>query len=272
MCSNCRRRGVSSTCAYPEGVASHTRTSVDTIDGGEPVQESRTGSSGIEATEGADSVGNLFRSQDAPSFFGSSYFGPQAAAKVIEAPAPDISSGIRAQPGAGLAHSFRDEGGPFSQIWDLLGILPRKKATVDKLTECFLRELNWSIDAVHPASFHEKYDAFWSRKFGFDDFATVDLRWLALLFIVLAYGVLLDDPAPRNPEVQRELTETSLRFYWASRRAIVIAPSFYGESTDLVRAGILVTRYLIYTRRVTESWLTTSFAMVRTPQRGQLSH
>lgn len=115
--------------------------------------------------------------------------------------------------------------------------------------------------AVEPRDFKEKYDTFWSRKFGFDDFATVDLRWLALLFIVLAYGVLLDCPKPRNGEVQREVHETSLRFYWAARRAIVIAPTFYGESIDLVRAGVLVTRYLIYSRRVPESWLTTSFAM-----------
>ncbi|KAK4498410.1 hypothetical protein PRZ48_011068 [Zasmidium cellare] len=249
-------------CRYVHGSSDldgNASSRPDDVEAGAP--DVFAASSAAELPEGAGSVGNLFRSQDAPSFFGSSYFGPQAAAKVIEAPAPDVSSGIRSQPGAGSAHSFRDEGGPFSQIWDLLGILPRRKATVDNLTECFLRELNWSIDAVHPATFREKYEAFWSRKFGFDDFATVDLRWLALLFIVLAYGVLLDGATPRNLETQRELTETSLRFYWASRRAIVIAPSFYGESTDLVRAGILVTRYLIYTRRVTESWLTTSFAM-----------
>lgn len=132
---------------------------------------------------------------------------------------------------------------------------------MDRLTDCFLNELNWAIDAVHPTSFKSKYDKFWSRRFGFDDFATIDLRWLALLFIVMAYGVLLDCPKPRNKEVQREVHETSQRFYWAARRAIVIAPTFYGESTDLVRAGVLVTRYLIYTRRVPESWLTTSFAM-----------
>jgi hypothetical protein len=201
----------------------------------------------------------LFSSRDAPSFFGSSYFGPQAAAKVIEAPAPDLSSGIRHA--AASTYSFRDVGGPFSQIWDLLGLLPRNKASVDRLVDVFLTELNWTIDAVHPASFKAKYDQFWERKFGFDDFATIDLRWLALLFIVLAYGVFLDCPNPKNAEIQCELQEMSLRFYWAARRAIVIAPTFYGESTDLVRAGVLVTRYLIYLRRVPEAWLTTSFAM-----------
>ncbi|OAK97655.1 hypothetical protein IQ06DRAFT_318597 [Phaeosphaeriaceae sp. SRC1lsM3a] len=204
-------------------------------------------------------VGDLFRSRDAPSFFGSSYFGPQAAAKIIEAPAPDLSSGIRHA--AASTYSFRDVGGPFSQIWDLLGLLPRNKASVDRLVDVFLSELNWAIDAVHPASFKAKYHQFWERKFGFDDIATIDLRWLALLFIVLSFGVFLDCSNPKNAEIQCELQETSLRFYWAARRAIVIAPTFYGESTDLVRAGVLVTRYLIHLRRVPEAWLTTSFAM-----------
>lgn len=140
-------------------------------------------------------------------------------------------------------------------------MLPRNKASVDRLVHVFLDELNWTIDAIHPQSFKLKYDEFWERKFGFDDYASIDLRWLALLFIVLAYGVFLDCPHPKNGEVQRELQETSLRFYWAARRAIVIAPTFYGESTDLVRAGLLVTRYLIHLRRVPEAWLTTSFAM-----------
>lgn len=226
----------------------------------ESVDQGGSSSNARASPEARDApVGDLFRSRDAPSFFGSSYFGPQAAAKIIEAPAPDLSSGIRHA--AASTYSFRDVGGPFSQIWDLLGLLPRNKASVDRLVDVFLNELNWAIDAVHPASFKAKYDQFWERKFGFDDFATIDLRWLALLFIVLAYGVFLDCPNPKNAEIQCELQETSLRFYWAARRAIVIAPTFYGESTDLVRAGVLVTRYLIHLRRVPEAWLTTSFAM-----------
>lgn len=274
-CFNCTRRNVAASCEYSEEAEAHRRQTTSPRRDAEPrheapsqisasVTDSATTERGI--SNGRNSpvprdaqVGDLFRSRDAPSFFGSSYFGPQAAAKAIEAPAPDLSSGITHA--AGSAHSFRDVGGPFSQIWDLLGLLPRNKRSVDRLVEVFIAELNWTIDAVHPATFMSKYDQFWERKFGFDDFAAIDLRWLALLFIVLAYGVYLDCPKPKNNDVQRELQETSLRFYWAARRAIVIAPTFYGESTDLVRAGLLVTRYLIYVRRVPESWLTTSFAM-----------
>ncbi|KAL0936212.1 transcriptional regulatory protein C1F7.11c 2 [Colletotrichum truncatum] len=299
-CFNCERRGVGGSCSYNhleddgERAAQRPRQPMvtspvtsfaapvtptpsiptqeterpdvsSTVPGAIPSRPSSSGGR-RQGESGQDQqaeypVGNLFKSRDAPSFFGSSYFGPQAAAKIIQAPAPELSSGLCQKAQASSTHSFRDEGGPFSQIWELLGLLPRKKSTVDRLTDCFLNELNWAIDAVQPTSFKAKYENFWSRKFGFDDFATIDLRWLALLFIVMAYGVLLDCPKPRNKEVQREVYETSQRFYWAARRAIVIAPTFYGESTDLVRAGVLVTRYLIYTRRVPESWLTTSFAM-----------
>jgi hypothetical protein len=257
-CFNCSRRDVASSCSYSEEAQAHRRhPSLMSTTSEATVQYRPTDRTSPEPRDAQ--VGNLFRSRDAPSFFGSSYFGPQAAAKIIEEPAPDLSSGIRHA--AASAQSFRDVGGPFSQIWDLLGLLPRNKGSVDRLVNVFITELNWTIDAIHPQSFRAKYDEFWERKFGFDDYASIDLRWLGLLFIVLAYGVFLDCPHPKNTEVIRDIQETSLRFYWASRRAIVIAPTFYGESTDLVRAGVLVTRYLIHLRRVPESWLTTSFAM-----------
>lgn len=157
--------------------------------------------------------------------------------------------------------SFRNDSGPFSQVWDLLGLLPRNKVTVDRLVERFLTEINGAIDTVHPETFRSQFAEFWGRKFGFDEIAGVDLRWLALLFIILAFSVLLDSPMTSSPEKRKESEEASLRFYWAARRAIVISPSFHGESLDLVRAGLMVTRYLLYTRQAAESWLTISFAM-----------
>lgn len=157
--------------------------------------------------------------------------------------------------------SFQNDSGPFSQVWDLLGLLPRNKVTVDRLIERFLTEVNWAIDTVHPETFRYQFAEFWGRKFGFDEIAGVDLRWLALLFIILAFSVLMDRPTTPSPEKWKESEEASLRFYWAARRAIVISPSFHGESLDLVRAGLMVTRYLLYTRQVAESWLTISFAM-----------
>lgn len=205
-------------------------------------------------------LGQLYIARGAPSFFGNSYFGHQVAARMIHESAPDLPPMSLLSTNDSL-QSFRNDSGPFSQVWDLLGLLPRNKITVDRLIERFLTEINWAIDTVHPETFRYQFTEFWGRKFGFDEIAGVDLRWLALLFIILAFGVLLEGPTTSSPEKRKESEEASLRFYWASRRAIVISPSFHGESLDLVRAGLMVTRYLLYTRQIAESWLTISFAM-----------
>jgi hypothetical protein len=265
-CLNCVRRGVANLC-HPivgdsqEPKVSTKRQKVTTDElgpfGGPSVSLDDDAISLPD--ESAPRVGKLFKSRGAPTFYGASYFGPQVAATMIEANAPDYGFDVYSQRSA-ATQSFRHEGGPFTELWDLLGILPRQKSTVDRLTDKFLTHVDWSIDAVHAATFRAKYAKFWERKCGFDDIGTVDLRWLALLFIILAFGELLDCPQPCSPERQRDCESSSYRLYWACRRAIVIAPSFYGESVDLVRAGILVTRYLIHTKRLSESWLTISFA------------
>ncbi|KAH6719589.1 fungal-specific transcription factor domain-containing protein [Leptodontidium sp. MPI-SDFR-AT-0119] len=242
-CANCMRRGIPHSC--------HSRRDISSV---EPDSTLLT-----EPGTSSPRVGQLWNSRGAPTFYGMSYFGPQVAAKMIQSQAPDLAYGVHT-PRSSASESFRNEAGPFSQLWDLLGLLPRQKSTVDRLTEKFMVELNWAIDAIHPETFRQNYNKFWDRKFGFDDVTTVDLRWLALLFAMLALAELLDCPQPCSPERQRESEESSLRFYWAARRAIVIAPSFYGESSDLVRAGILVTRYLIHSGRLSESWLTIGFA------------
>ncbi|KAJ5039959.1 hypothetical protein NUH16_009757 [Penicillium rubens] len=210
-------------------------------------------------TQGTE-LGQLYIARGAPSFFGNSYFGHQVAARMIQESAPDLAP-MSLLSSKDSLQSFRNDSGPFSQVWDLLGLLPRNKVTVDRLIEKFLTEINWAIDTVHPETFRSQFAEFWGRKFGFDEIAGVDLRWLALLFIILAFSVLLDSPTISSPEKRKESEEASLRFYWAARRAIVISPSFHGESLDLVRAGLMVTRYLLYTRQVAESWLTISFAM-----------
>ncbi|KAL4955820.1 hypothetical protein BDW69DRAFT_108194 [Aspergillus filifer] len=129
------------------------------------------------------------------------------------------------------------------------------------LTERFLTELNGVSDGVHEESFRAHYADFWDKRRAFDDLTNVDLRWLSLLFIVLAFSELLDCPQPCSIETQKDREESSLHFYWPARKCVVIAPTFSVESADIVRAGILITRYLIYLGRIPESWLTGSFAV-----------
>ncbi|KFY04328.1 hypothetical protein O988_00852 [Pseudogymnoascus sp. VKM F-3808] len=210
-------------------------------------------------------LGRLFKARGAASYHGDFYFGHQSAASIVEATTQEVPSGIYVGHSRGsrigAAQPFRNERGPYAQLWELIGSLPRQKATVDHLTARFFRELNPTFNSVHEESFTTSYNKFWDRKTGCDDLTNVDIRWLAVLFIILAFGELLDCPQPCSAEAQRESEDSSLHFYWASRKSLVIAPSFYGESTDLTCAGILITRYLVYARRISESWLTISFAI-----------
>lgn len=216
-------------------------------------------------------IGQLLNSRGAPSYHGSSYFGHQSAASLMQVESPELPIGMSCiHNAAGGSASLRqipnprfhrDEKGPYAHIWELVGYLPRSKVLVDHLVKRFLEELNPVYDAVHKETFQVSYDAFWNRKWGDDDLTAVDLRWLALLFMMLAFAELLDCPPDASPEAQRSCEEASVQFFWGSRKAIVLAPTLSGESPDLVRAGILVSRYLMYFGRKTESWLTSSFAI-----------
>ena len=182
----------------------------------------------------------------------------------IESPQLPVGmGGIHASNSSNRVDQFLHSGGksPYAHIWELVGCLPRRKKTVDHLVNKFLDELNPVYDSVHKETFQVSYDVFWDRKWGDDDLTAVDLRWLALLFMVLAFAELLDCPLDASTETQIRSEENSVQFFWASRKAIVLAPTISGESPDLVRAGILVSRYLIYFGRKTESWLTSSFAI-----------
>lgn len=160
-----------------------------------------------------------------------------------------------------LYQSRRSEKGAYAHIWDLVSHLPRRKGDVDNLLEKFLVELNPAYDSLHEESFRANYEAFWNRRWADDDLTAIDLRWLSLLFMVLAFGELLDCPPRCSPEIQAEYEEASMQYFWASRKTLVIAPTFSGESPDLVRAGLLISRYLVYVGRKNESWLTSSFAV-----------
>ncbi|KAH6692255.1 fungal-specific transcription factor domain-containing protein [Plectosphaerella plurivora] len=231
-----------------------------------PPSTSRSRVRPIGSAQDSPMLGQLWNSRGAASYHGTSYFGHQSAAIMMQVESPDLPvgmSGIHAgNARRGPQHqAHRSEKGPYSHIWELVGYLPRRRTIVDHLLRRFMDELNPIYDSVHEETFMNNYEAFWNRRWGDDDLTSVDLRWLSLLFVVLAFAELLDCPQDASPDTQRDREETSVHYFWASRKAIVIAPTFSGESPDLVRAGILVSRYLLYVGRKSESWLTSSFAI-----------
>ncbi|RDW60596.1 hypothetical protein BP6252_11979 [Coleophoma cylindrospora] len=277
-CSNCIRRGVPDLCEWPSGQKRPFSRSQSSHLSEEPMQQRRrylepisqpepqsfTSSSPVPASS-HPRPGRLVKARGAPSYHGESYFGHHSAASIMQASTPELPRGVdigrsrRTQ--SRTSQPYRSERGPYALTWELLGSLPRRKAVVDHLVKRFLEELNPTFDAVHEDTFLTHYEKFWDRKAGDDDLATLDLRWLALLFTILAYGELLDCPQPCSAEIQREHEDASLHFYWTARKALVIAPSFEGESPDLIRAGILLTKYLNHAYRISESWLTVGFAV-----------
>ncbi|KAH8897538.1 hypothetical protein GQ53DRAFT_510837 [Thozetella sp. PMI_491] len=278
-CSNCVRRGIPHLCLvptspYPEPGPRERLSEFALSAEPEPTRLPRP--PGPEAqislphspSSGRPSqthMGRIWNSRGAPSYHGDSYFGHQAAAVMMQVDTPELPVGVRGIHAAarrrGMTNNHQSALGLYAHIWELVGHLPRRKAMVDSLTQKFFDELNEVFDGVHQETFLKHYDRFWDRKWGDDDLTSVDLRWLGLLFIVLAFGELLDCPLEPSPERQRECEESSLQFFWASRKAVVLAPTFSGESPDLVRAGILISRYLLYLGRKAEGWLTSSFAV-----------
>lgn len=92
------------------------------------------------------------------------------------------------------------------------------------------------MDILYEEDFRAKYATFWRIKGEFEDMIRIDVRWLALLHVVLAFGALLD----RGPNRAADPESLSYRFFVGARRALSEAPSFGGESIDTVRAYALV--------------------------------
>lgn len=93
------------------------------------------------------------------------------------------------------------------------------------------------MDILYEPDFNEKYAELWRIRGEFEDLGRIDLRWLVLLLVVLAFGALL---SASTPEEEKEFAAMSSRFFNTARRALSEAPTYRGESMDTVRAYALV--------------------------------
>ncbi|WWC71673.1 uncharacterized protein I206_105631 [Kwoniella pini CBS 10737] len=217
------------------------------------------------------------------TFFGTSHFGPQLAAKVIRSMPTVPLSDVRHAPYRGA--SRLDSVKPYtleSQTRELISHLPAQEEC-DRYVRRFFDRYNSHNDILYQPDFMISYHKFWND-YNVKRSSEVDLRYLALLLIVLALGVLLDhDPSQkssRQNEIDRlELTERqsttirdmleglenqtlslkdreekSLKWSWAAKRALTESSNFFGESMETVRAGLPIALYLNVCRRVPEAW------------------
>ncbi|KAF8138714.1 fungal-specific transcription factor domain-containing protein [Boletus edulis] len=145
------------------------------------------------------------------------------------------------------------------KISELLQELPPQRFS-DVLIDHYFASINWTRYPVCEKDFRAAYSSLCANGIGAN---TNDARFLPLLFVVLAISVRL---APEQLAGDlRTRRVTSLRYYWSSRRSLLIAAAIQPDSLDIVLTRLLSARFLTFDRRITECWSQLG-AAVRTAQ------
>ncbi|SJL02129.1 uncharacterized protein ARMOST_05453 [Armillaria ostoyae] len=123
---------------------------------------------------------------------------------------------------------------------------------------------NWTRYPISERDFRDAYSSIYNGgDHGISATNPHDVRFLPLLFVVLAIAVRL---APEDVSGDaRTRRVTSLRYYWSSRRSLLIAAAIQPDSLDIVLTRLLSARFLTFDRRITECWSQLG-AAVRTAQ------
>ncbi|PPQ94026.1 hypothetical protein CVT25_009874 [Psilocybe cyanescens] len=148
------------------------------------------------------------------------------------------------------------------KIAELLQELPIPSSS-DILVDFYFSTINWTRYPISVQDFRTAYSSISACVTGTSLASPHDVRFLPLLFVVLAISVRL---APENIAGDaRTRRVTSLRYYWSSRRSLLIAAAIQPDSLDIVLTRLLSARFLTFDRRITECWSQLG-AAVRTAQ------
>ncbi|KAL0574671.1 hypothetical protein V5O48_007287 [Marasmius crinis-equi] len=145
------------------------------------------------------------------------------------------------------------------KIPEILQELPPLR-TSDALINYYFRQINWTRYAISEKDFRTAYASVCDHgAHGVGATNPNDVRFLPLLFIVLAISVRLAPEELAGDARSRRVT--SLRYYWTSRRALLIAAAIQPDSLDIVLTRLLSARFLTFDRRITECWSQLGAAM-----------
>ncbi|EIM88461.1 uncharacterized protein STEHIDRAFT_95677 [Stereum hirsutum FP-91666 SS1] len=145
------------------------------------------------------------------------------------------------------------------KITELVQELPPQRF-MGVLVDYYFDTVNWTRYPISERDFRQSYASLVENGVAAHP---NDVRFLPLLFVVLAIAVRL---APENIAGDaRSRRLTSLRYYWASRRSVLIAAAIQPDSLDMVLTRLLSARFLTFDRRITEVWSQLG-AAVRTAQ------
>ncbi|KAG6837432.1 hypothetical protein H0H93_009526 [Arthromyces matolae] len=149
------------------------------------------------------------------------------------------------------------------KISELLQELPPARSS-DVLIDYYFSSINWTRYPISERDFRQAYASISAH--GRDGIGATnpnDVRFLPLLFVVLAISARLAPEHIAGDLRTRRLT--SLRYYWSSRRSLLIAAAIQPDSLDIVLTRLLSARFLTFDRRITECWSQLG-AAVRTAQ------
>ncbi|KAI0750793.1 fungal-specific transcription factor domain-containing protein [Daedaleopsis nitida] len=159
-----------------------------------------------------------------------------------------------------LQRLMRDCGYSADRLQNMYDELPPQKMR-DDLVEHYFSAINWSRYPISEREFRVSYDSFLASQHNQGN--PSNLRFLPLLFVVLAISVRLAPDRIGGNEQTRKTA--SSRFYWCSRRALLVIAAIQPDCFEIVLTRMLSARFLVLDRRMTEAWSQLG-AAVRTAQ------
>ncbi|KAI0921138.1 hypothetical protein AcV5_001168 [Taiwanofungus camphoratus] len=145
-----------------------------------------------------------------------------------------------------------------TKIPDLISQLPPRRLR-NRLVDHYFSAINWTRYPIPEQDFRTSYNSICAEGITVNP---NNIRFLPLLFVVLSIAIRL---APEIGGDERTRKLTSAKYYWSSRRALIIAAAIQPDCFEMVLTRMLSARFLILDRRMTESWNQLG-AAVRTAQ------
>ncbi|TFK89818.1 hypothetical protein K466DRAFT_544538 [Polyporus arcularius HHB13444] len=159
-----------------------------------------------------------------------------------------------------LQRLMRDCGYSTDRLQNMFDELPPRKMR-DDLIDHYFAAINWTRYPISEHEFRTSYSSFLANEH--NPANPNNIRFLPLLFVVLAISVRLAPDRIGGTEQTRRTAGG--RYYWCSRRALLIIAAIQPDCFEIVLTRMLSARFLILDRRMTESWSQLG-AAVRTAQ------
>ncbi|KAG8973764.1 hypothetical protein FRC05_008183 [Tulasnella sp. 425] len=222
------------------------------LDRSQDDQKSTASSRSSSPVPGPEPSGGML---EAGKWFGTSALGSVNSRPIIEQLQHSTSGNIGAtiqeehsQVTDKLKSLIQDCGVPPHKLSELVQDLPPRSLS-DVLIDYYFTSINYTRYPIYEPSFRTSYEAICNNGIRVHP---NDIRFLPLLFVVLAIAARLAPEHILGDERQKRLT--SLRYYWSSRRSILIAAAIHSDSFEIILTRILSVRFLTFDRRITECW------------------